>query len=111
VAPAVVYETTGTGLRRNNLLFSAQVEDVQVEFGVDSNGDGDLTGGEFPIHSLVAATDAVLNVRVSVVTRTTRDDLGFLDGGRPAIANRVAGPTDTLRRRIAVNTIAPRNFL
>lgn len=110
-APAVVYEVTGAGLLRNNMLFSAQVEDVQVEFGVDANGDGDLTGSEFPVHSLSADTDLIRTVRLTIVTQTTRDDLGFATGGLPAIANRNAGAPDTLRRRIAVNTIAPRNFL
>jgi Tfp pilus assembly protein PilW len=109
--PAIVYEVTGAGLHRNDMLFSAQVEDLQIEFGVDLNGDGDLTG-ELPVDSLDgSSTDRVLTVRLTVVTRTTRDDLGIANGGRPAIANRDAGPADTLRRRIAVNTIAPRNFL
>jgi hypothetical protein len=111
VAPAIVYEVTAAGLQRNNLLFSAQVEDIQVEFGVDIDLDGELTGGEFPVHSLAADTDRVRTVRLSVVTQTTRDDLGFINGGLPAIANRNAGATDTMRRRIAVNTVAPRNFL
>jgi len=110
-APAVVYQVTGAGLLRNNQLFSSQVEDIQVEFGVDANGDGDLTGAEFPIHSLVADTALIRTVRLSVVTQTARDDLGFSTEGLPAIANRNAGAADTVRRRIAVNTIAPRNFL
>ncbi len=110
-APAVIYEVTGAGLQRNTLLFSAQVEDLPVEFGVDVDGDGELTGGEFPVHSLDgSSTDRVRTVRLTVVTRTTRDDLGFANGGLPAIANRAAGAADTLRRRIAVTTIAPRNF-
>lgn len=111
VAPAIVYEVTAAGLLRNNLLFSAQVEDIQVEFGVDTDLDGELTGGEFPVHSLVADTDRVRTVRLSVVTQTTRADLGFINGGLPAIANRNAGAVDTMRRRVAVNTVAPRNFL
>ncbi|MGI9540003.1 MAG: PilW family protein [Miltoncostaeaceae bacterium] len=110
-APAVVYEVTAAGLLRNNQLFSGQVEDLQIEFGVDSDSDGELTGGEFPIHSLIADTALVRSVRLTVVTRTERDDQGFLTDGRPAIANRSAGAADTIRRRIAVNTIAPRNYL
>jgi prepilin-type N-terminal cleavage/methylation domain-containing protein len=111
VAPAIIYQVTGAGLLRNNQLFSAQVEDIQVEFGVDADGDGELAGGEFPIHGMTADTDLVRTVRLTVVTQTARDDLGFPTDGLPAIANRNAGAADTIRRRIAVNTVAPRNFL
>ena len=110
-APAVVYEVTGAGLLRNNQLFSGQVEDLQIEFGVDSNSDGEITGAEFPVHGLVADTALVRSVRLTVVTRTERDDQGFLTDGRPAVANRNAGAADTIRRRIAVNTVSPRNYL
>ena len=73
--------------------------------------DGALTGAEFPVHDLTADTDQIRTVRLSVVTQTERDDLGFPTNGRPAVANRSAGAADTIRRRIAVNTVAPRNFL
>lgn len=110
--PAVVYEVTGNGLLRNGMLFASQIEDVQVEFAVDLNQDGDITGAEFPIHSLDGSeTGQVRGVQLSVVARTNRDDLSAIEGQLQALANRAAGPVDTFRRRIVTNTIAPRNLM
>ena len=102
VAPAVVYEVTGNGLERNGQVFSRQVEDLQIEFNpsgawIDSL-DGSLPGG-------------VDLVRLSVVTRTERDDIDAVAGQRPAVANRDAGSADNFRRRIIAHIVAPRNFM
>ncbi len=102
VAPAIVYEVTGNGLERNGQVFSRQVEDLQIEFNpsgawIDSL-DGSLPGG-------------VDLVRLSVVTRTDRDDIDAVSGQRPAVANRDAGSADNFRRRIIAHIVAPRNFM
>jgi prepilin-type N-terminal cleavage/methylation domain-containing protein len=66
--PAIVYELRDdildaddiSTLYRNNVAVSTQVEDLQIEFGIDSTGaglapDGQLVGTEFPIHDIATA--------------------------------------------------------
>ena len=112
VTPAVVYEVDAGGLARNLIRLSTLVEDLQVEFGVDANGDGDLTGAEFPIHDLNGSdpTD-ILAVRLSVITRSDSEDPELKTVGRPAAANRTGGASDGFRRRRVTSSVAPRNLL
>lgn len=110
--PAVVYEVTTQGVTRNSQLLAVGVEDIQVEFGVDANDDGQLAGGEFPIHGLNGSNAALVRtVRLSVITKTSQED--DLSGpGLQAAANRnAAGAPDSFRRRRVTVTTAPRNLL
>ncbi len=111
--PAMIYELTGAGLERNKQLLTSQVEDVQVEFGLDSNGDGVIAGGEFPVHDISGANASRIRlVRLSVLTRTAREDPAITGPGRQKVANRNAsGAPDAYRRRLAVLRAAPRNLL
>lgn len=102
VSPAVVYEVGAGGLRRNNIPFARQVEDLQVRFTVGGAVVDVLDGQD---------TNDISTVQLSVIARADRDDLDTVPGQRPAVANRVAGPADSFRRRVLTNTIAPRNFL
>lgn len=111
--PATIYELTGSGLERNGALLTSQVEDVQVEFGLDISGDGVLSGGEFPIHDISGAdTNLIRSVRLSILTRTSTEDPTFAGLGRQKVANRdAAGSPDGYRRRLAILSAAPRNLL
>jgi hypothetical protein len=115
IVPAVMYQVGGAGglgISRNGLMLSAEVEDLQVEFGVDVNGDNiiDPVTGEFPVHDLAGFDPArILQVRLSVTTRTAQGDPEFT-GGYPAAANRAAGAADNFRRRRFVASIRPRNL-
>jgi len=111
--PAIVYELSGTNLLRNNQLLASQVEDVQLEFGIDTDGDGEIGSGEFPLHGLNGEVTAnVKGVRLSVLTRTTVED-PMLDGpGRQKVGNRDAAASgDAYRRRLVSVMAAPRNLL
>jgi prepilin-type N-terminal cleavage/methylation domain-containing protein len=111
VTPAVIWEVSGTDLLRNGIRLSNQVEDLQVEFGVDADGDGQLAGGEFPIHDLNGSdASAILRVRLSVTGRADRED-ELQTSGRPAAANRSAGTPDGFRRRSTITSVVPRNLL
>jgi prepilin-type N-terminal cleavage/methylation domain-containing protein len=112
-APAIVYELTGDQLKRNNLLIATRVEDVQIEFAVDANDNGQIDGGEFPIHDLNGTNPALVRgAEVSVITVTAQDDQLGVVSGRQALANRVAASAnDSLRRRMMSATTAPRNML
>jgi prepilin-type N-terminal cleavage/methylation domain-containing protein len=115
IVPAVLYQVlaAGLGLTRNGLMLSAEVEDLQIEFGVDVNGDSliDPLAGEFPIHNLAGFDPArILQARLTVTTRTTQADPDFT-GQFPAAADRIAGAaTDNFRRRRFVASIRPRNL-
>jgi len=96
---------------RNNVLVATDVEDFQVEYAVDTNDDGQIGGGEFPINGLDGA--AVANVRglqISVLTRTSVEEEEHAGPGRHRVANRLAaGTNDGYRRRLATTTAALRN--
>ena len=111
--PAIVYELVGAGLTRNTLPLSGQVEDFQVEYGVDVNDDGQLAGSEFPLHGMNGRdASLVRRVRLSVLTRTVSEDPALSGAGRQAVANRNAsGTPDAFRRRLVTGTVAPRNLL
>lgn len=117
VAPAVIYsiDPSGLGLRRNNVMVSADVEDLQVEFGVDVNADSAITApAEFPIHVLAGFDAAqIRSVRISIVARAAQPDLKYTGGTRrfPGTANRLTGPNDTFLRRRFVTSVLPRNLL
>jgi Tfp pilus assembly protein PilW len=111
--PAIIYRRTSAGLIRNSLLVSRQVEDLQIEYAVDANDDGQISGGEFPIHGLTCQNPGRLRgLRLSVLTRTINQDPHITGTGRQAVANRNAsGTPDAYRRRLVSVSVAPRNLL
>ncbi len=111
VVPARVYQMTSNGITRDGMVLSNLVEDIQVEFGVDANDNGQLDGGEFPIHDLDGFDPALVRtVRLTLITRTPLDDPDHVGSGRPAAANRTAGAADGFRRRSFLATAMPRNL-
>jgi len=111
--PAVVYERTSRGLTRNALLLSRQVEDLQVEYAVDANDDGQIGGGEFPLNGVNGQNPALVRrLQLSVLTRTVIEDSQLTSPGRQAVANRnAAGSSDSYLRRLVTISAAPRNVL
>lgn len=111
--PATIYQLTGSGLERNKELLTSQVEDLQIEFGIDTDDDGVIESGEFPVHDISGAnTNRIRAVRLSVMTRTTIEDVALSGDGRHGVANRdPSGTPDSFRRRIAVMRASPRNLL
>ena len=109
--PAVVYQISGTTLTRNSVPLSNEVDDFQVEFWVDADGDGLQDGGEFPVHDLNGSDlTEVRMARVHITTHTASGDVDFT-GQRPASANRAgAGSTDNLRRRKVTADVRLRNL-
>ncbi len=111
VTPAVVYQVSGTDLLRNGLRLSNQVEDLQVEFGIDGDGDGQIAAGEFVDDLNGSDPLDILAVRLSVITRADQQDESIESSGRPAAANRSGGGPDAFRRRRVTATVIPRNLL
>jgi prepilin-type N-terminal cleavage/methylation domain-containing protein len=111
--PAIVYEINNTNdLLRNNLLLTNQVDDLQIQYGVDNDGDGLLGAGEFWLDTLDGSDhSAIMQVRLSVLTRTSSEDTQLTGAGRQRVANRDPGAADDFRRRLVTVAAAPRNLL
>ncbi len=109
--PAVIYEIAAGGLRRNNSLLSAQVENLQIEYAVDLDDDGSIGAGEFPVH-VVTGTDPTLirGVQISVLTRTSMEDPANRGSWMPAAGNHNAGAPDSFLRRRFTASAVPRNL-
>jgi Tfp pilus assembly protein PilW len=112
-APALYYQLTGNQLTRNGMVIATDVDDLQVEFGVDADRDGEIepADGEFPIHDLNGSdTSRVRAARVHLTMRTSVPD-GDFSGQRSAAANRVAASSaDNFRRRKAIADAHLRNL-
>jgi type IV pilus assembly protein PilW len=85
------------------------IEDLQVEFGLDLNGDGD------PNRYLVAPTLAELQnavtARIYLLARTDEADLGHTDDRTYNVSNAPAyTPNDNFRRRVYSKTVAMHNL-
>jgi prepilin-type N-terminal cleavage/methylation domain-containing protein len=123
--PAHVYEIDDSNgvftLRRDGIALSEQIEDLQVEYWVDSLGvpDGsiDASGREFPIHDVNSMplanrdTARIRRVKISLVGRAPlpEENVGFFQ--RPALANRTAGSSDGFKRDVLTVSLLPANLL
>lgn len=115
--PALEYRIDAQKLYRNNLRLADGVEDLQVAFFLDTNGNNALDVGELYGISgnnyLAAASDAsdLRAVRFNVVTRTRSEDERFTQGFFQATENRsaVAGQ-DGYRRRVHTAIVRMRNI-
>ncbi len=108
--PAIVYRVNANTLSRNGQVLSTQIEDLQVELGVDEDASGEIDPAEFPIHDLAGSTlEQIRMARVSVTALGRRGDPDF-QGGYTAIANRAAGPADAFRRRRLIGDATLRNM-
>jgi len=111
VVPAVIYRLNGTDLIRNDFRVARQVEDLQVEFGLDADDNGLVADNEFQ-HDLNGRDPLeLLAVRLTVVVRGERTDETVESTGRPAAGNRAAGAADGVRRRSVTARLMPRNLL
>lgn len=117
--PAIVYELVGTTLMRNNVPLVQQVEDFQVSYFFDLNGDSNVDAGEYIADGVGAGDDYEANnldhtlireVRINIVIRT-RDadpDPTWSGGIGQATENRDPGtvaPNDGVRRRVHSSTV------
>ncbi len=113
--PAVVYEIAAGGLLRNGVPLSSNVDNLQVEFGVDADGDGQFEPAavppEFPVHDLTGWDPSKIRiVRLSVIARGASEDPAFTGTGMPAAGNHIAGAPDGFVRRRFTSTVNPRNM-
>ncbi len=118
VVPAHEYRiVNGDQLRRNGMLMTEGVEDLQVSFFFDLNDDnlvdaGERQGDGVGADYVAQGTDMspLTELRVNLVTRTRLEDPDF-EGQLQLRENRAAGaPTDGFRRRVHTTTVLLRNI-
>ncbi len=122
--PAVVYEVDNNGvLLRNGVALVDQVEDLQVAWFFDLNGDRNVDPGEYIADGQGGADDydaealdatQLREVRINLVVRTRDDDPNdsWRQGIGQALENRTVGSVpaaDGARRRTHTSTIRLRN--
>lgn len=116
--PAHRYQiVNGDELRRNDMLLSSGVEDLQLAYFLDADGDDVIDAGEVKGETsgnsyAAQGTDMedLREVRLNLVVRTRSEDEEF-DGRLQAMENRAAAATDGFRRRVYTTTVLPRNLL
>jgi len=115
--PALEYRIDSNKLYRNNLRLADGVEDLQLAYFLDTNGNYALDAGELYGISgnnyLAASSEAsqLRAVRFNVVTRTRSEDDRFTQGFFQATENRSAVPgQDGFRRRVHTAIVRMRNI-
>jgi prepilin-type N-terminal cleavage/methylation domain-containing protein len=124
--PAIIYEIgpdpinpAQTALLRNNVAITTQIEDLQVQYWVDSAPtNGSIDGNEWPLDRLDGQDTArIRRVRIYALGRTQVEQAAGGDGTalarhhHPGMANRIAGTQyDNFEREVFVASVLPRNL-
>jgi hypothetical protein len=125
VVPAHIYDLdANSNLRRNGAVLAPDVDDFQVSYFYDRDGNGTVTGAtEVPGSGMAGAPTydqadgnwrgtQLREVRLSVVVRTRDQDpnVNFQEGVFQATENRVApAGNDRFRRRVYQSNVRVRN--
>jgi prepilin-type N-terminal cleavage/methylation domain-containing protein len=115
--PALEYRIDSVKLYRNNLLLADGIEDMQILYFLDTNGNNDPDVGELRGSAttpyLAATSDAsdLRSVRLNIVARTRSEDDRFTQGFIQITENRTAGAAtqDGYRRRVHTAIVRMRN--
>jgi len=84
------------------------VQDLQVQFGIDTNGDNNAD--QYVNTDAVPAGAQIVSARIWVMVVAPDVEVGFVDGTNYAYANAAPGTFDDSRRRLVVSkTIQIRN--
>jgi prepilin-type N-terminal cleavage/methylation domain-containing protein len=122
VVPAIIYEIIRPGpqqtvLLRNNVPISDQIEDLQIQYWVDSAPtNGAIDANEWPLDRLDNQdTSRIRRVRIYALGRTQVEDTSgsgtpLTRFRHPGLANRVPGPYDAFQREVFVASVLPRNL-
>jgi prepilin-type N-terminal cleavage/methylation domain-containing protein len=119
IVPAVEYRVAGGVLFRNGLQLARGVEDLQIAYLFDFDGDNAIAAnevrGDAGGTAYVAKNQSVedlLQVRINFVARTRIEDPRFDAGSFQALENRAAVVgNDGYRRRVHTSTLMPRNLV
>jgi prepilin-type N-terminal cleavage/methylation domain-containing protein len=120
--PAHVYRINAATLTRDGVPMASDVEDLQVAWFFDIDGDGRYTGSEYRGINLTDLLDTdggvdpgtLREIRFNLVVRTSEDDPAnpTAAGAGQARENRTNAPgADGRRRRVHTSTIRLRNLI
>lgn len=121
MVPAVRYtvDTTTSTLLRNGITIANDVDDFQVAYFIDADGDGRVSNDDEYEGSALAASEYesentdhsdLREIRFNLSVRSRTEDPEFIDGFMQALENRAAvGTNDGFRRRTYTATVRPRN--
>ena len=115
--PALEYRINSAKLYRNNLLLSEGIEDMQILYFMDVNGNNAVDAGELfgstatPYTSASTRASLLRAVRLNLVARTRFEDDRFTQGFIQITENRTAGAAtqDGYRRRVHTAIVRMRN--
>lgn len=103
--PCLFRDTPGN----NRQLIAEYIEDLQANFGLDTNGDGSVDTWINNVDLTDAQKMQVRLATLSVLARTSHEHRNFT-GGRPVLEDHAAGADDRFRRRLQTFTVKVRNF-
>ncbi len=85
------------------------IEDLQLEFGIDTDGDG--VANRYSVDPTLAALQRAVSVRISLLARTTEADFGYTDDRTYNLSNAPAyTPNDNFHRRAYSITVTVHNL-
>jgi len=119
IVPAIEYRVANGVMFRNGVRLARGVEDFQVAYLFDLDGNGAIAASE--IRGAAGGTvytasnqsiEFLRQLRINLVARTRTEDPAFSAGSFPAMENRTAiAGNDGFRRRVHTSTVMPRNLV
>ncbi|HEX7048561.1 MAG TPA: PilW family protein [Gammaproteobacteria bacterium] len=85
------------------------IEDLQVQFGIDTNGDGSINQYVNADSAAIAGAE-ILATRIWIMARTLNPEFGFTDNATYTYASKSVTPADNFRRLLMSSTIQLRNI-
>jgi type IV pilus assembly protein PilW len=98
----------GNGPAINDEELVPGVEDLQVQFGIDTDADGSVNSYVSPGSAALAGA-RIVAVRVWLRLRTEKAEVGFTDDATYAYAGHSVAPADGVRRLVVSTTLELRN--
>jgi type IV pilus assembly protein PilW len=102
----------GTTVNMTTECIAAGIENLQVEYGIDSNGDGSVDSYISASTAADAAEiETAVSVRVYMLARTTDVDRAYTNDKTYALSNATSfSPDDAFRRRVYTTTVSVPNL-
>lgn len=121
LVPAVRYtvDVANSALMRNDIVIANDIDDLQVAYFIDGDGNGRVSNDDEYEGSALASSEYespgtdhsdLREIRFNLSIRSRTEDPTFQDGFMQALENRAAaGASDGFRRRTYTATVRPRN--
>jgi type IV pilus assembly protein PilW len=98
----------GTTVNMTTECIASGIENLQVEYGIDSNADGSVDS--YLSAPTAAQMETTVSVRLYMLARTVDPDRGYTNDKTYAFSNAVVfAPDDSFRRRVYTTTVSVPN--